>query len=214
MAQLGDASAARPLDWEDVSFTTCSYIERRRSRRARLVSRAEQTWAPLLALPFGERVFVDDGSPSALALAQLSSAGIHRLFDSLRYNGREHPLHPNFGIVESPSAAGGTFIVHIDDDVEVNASSLGLESYLGECLAVLTSDAAGQEERRLPRNRTCVGSPPTKYRRPPYPPVVAVRVLRCAPGGKRGAPHLQVTNPDCRFTGKAGTPFLPVGGPA
>jgi hypothetical protein len=29
----------------------------------------------------------------------------------------------------------------------------------------------------------------------PPPPVVAVRVLRCAPEGKRGAPHLQATSP-------------------
>jgi len=142
MTQLPDTSPGPPLDWGDVSFTTCSYIERRRSPRARLVSKAQRTWPALLALPFGERIFVDDGSPRALALVQLCSTDLHRSFDSLRYNGKRHPRHPNFGIVESLSAAHGRFVVHIDDDVGVDASVLDLQTYLDECLTVLLSDTS------------------------------------------------------------------------
>jgi hypothetical protein len=87
-------------------------------------------------------LFIDDGSPGALALSEMCASGLHRSFDSVQYNSREHPLHSNFGIIESLSAARTTFIVHLDDDVEVHASSTDLELYLGDCLAILASDAS------------------------------------------------------------------------
>lgn len=135
------SSAASPgFDWRDVSLATCSYIGRSGSRRAKLVAHALETWSPLLALPFAERIFVDDGSPHALGLATLYRTGLHRSFDTIVYNGREHPPHSNFGIVECLAAARTALIVHLDDDVVVGGGAERVAGYLGECLAVMAAD--------------------------------------------------------------------------
>jgi hypothetical protein len=133
-------ASAPPFDWCDVSLSACSYVGRPRSRRARLVASAVATWAPLLALPFAERVFVDDGSPHALGLATLCRAGVHRSFDRLLFNAREHPPHSNFGIVECLTAARTPLIVHLDDDVAVRGPAERVAAYVGECLAVMAAD--------------------------------------------------------------------------
>lgn len=131
---------ASPFDWRDVTLSVCSYIGRSGSRRAKLVTSAVETWSPLLDLPFAERIFVDDGSPDALGLATLYRTGLHRSFDRLLFNGREHPPHSNFGIVECLTAAQTPLIVHLDDDVTIHGTSAHLAGYVGECLAVMAAD--------------------------------------------------------------------------
>jgi hypothetical protein len=128
------------FDWRDVSLSTCSYIGRSTSRRASLVTRALETWPSLLALPFAERIFVDDGSPHALGLATLCRTGLHRSFDRLAFNSREHRPHSNFGIVECLTAARTPLIVHLDDDITIRGDTERVAGYLGECLTVMAAD--------------------------------------------------------------------------
>jgi hypothetical protein len=117
-------------------------VRNARSRRTRLVAAAERTWANILDLPFAERIFIDDGSPGALGTATLCSTGLHRAFDRIEYNARQHPPHSNFGIIESLSVPRTRFILHIDDDIRVSGSRSELQSYLGECLTILARDPA------------------------------------------------------------------------
>jgi hypothetical protein len=141
MPGIENVTAATPvLDWRDVSLSACSYIARPRSRRAKLVANALGTWAPLLDLPFSERIFVDDGSPNALGLATLYRTGLHRSFDTLVFNARTHPPHSNFGIVECLTAAQTSLIVHLDDDVVVRGAPAHVARYLDECLTVMAAD--------------------------------------------------------------------------
>jgi hypothetical protein len=104
------------------------------------VADALGTWSPLLDLPFAERIFVDDGSPDALGLATLCRTGLHRSFDTLLFNAREHPPHSNFGIVECLTAARTPLVVHLDDDVTVRGSTDRIVEYVEECLTVIAAD--------------------------------------------------------------------------
>jgi hypothetical protein len=124
----------------ETSLCTSSYLKSLRSRRASIVKRAMQSWEKILELPFAEKIFLDDGSPSVNGIKMLElTKNIHK-FDEVRYHTLLHPPHCNFGQLACMTLCKNKYIMHIDDDIRITGTAQDCLNFLESALSLLDKD--------------------------------------------------------------------------
>jgi len=126
--------------FDDLTFTTSSYIKDPAGQRARIVSRAMSTWSEFLSLPFGDTIFLDDHSPGHNATRLLQNCELENSFKRIEYETTTHPAQSNFGIVAAFNLADTPFIMRLDDDVHVTGNKSECSAFLARALNILRED--------------------------------------------------------------------------